>query len=741
MSGVIDLTSDNSDVEENYKRPSKRPKVELCPIVQTVDDDDSDCEIEEIEQAAPQVFNTEDGNDEDADISVTGEAGENIARDYPHLRSRCLLHKFDHSCGESNVQKCDNCYCFVCDKEAKACTSWGDGTRKQVDHCHASPDVQMWKIMRARTLGQEHLQPAGASAMMRPAPSRGVIMPGALAAARMGHWGGPILGVGRPNQGTVKELAEPCADLNLFEIGVLHLPYALRGLNTTPDLKAKLYSTGIEYRGPFSTARMEIQNADPHRLTLDQLVGRSHMLAGPAANSYLKFTAQRPQIPPNITIPVTVVEVDGSARPITYGVEIPRKNCLISIIYAAAAKLLAEKTRALDPRKESLMLVKSCFDKEPVFYNQPDHVMKAKELLSWSCFSQASRGTSALLVYRLPVTCQDASKPWARRDAMKSFMMLHHCVPKEAQPAWALQEGTTVHENFGVPLLLPHPKVGLFKGKKSYTELLETLFMAFRLAKRGAASSSSSAVASLRACIKLRWLPVLQSMWGPTRKGPAFGDPLPSALNGGEYYRATDNRPCMIGVEWQTRSCAEYDLAALSKPVAQPCAWAAQAPSLCSGLGPEGGCDVVGTSCGDSVNLLAVMRRMLESEKTAPTVARIAGSLSQERAPLFEADAAFLDRGRPLGAVWEPPGSRRRPIRGGELGGGIAVQFGVPLGQAGHCEKPLLRYKLDMEETTPGHGMLKVRLYASKVRRRDAMACLKCGCTPPRCAVGTPWHA
>lgn len=48
--------------------------------------------------------------------------------DLPHLRSQCMTHKF----AELNyINKCENCYCYICDVAASACCNW-------TAHCEAS---------------------------------------------------------------------------------------------------------------------------------------------------------------------------------------------------------------------------------------------------------------------------------------------------------------------------------------------------------------------------------------------------------------------------------------------------------------------------------------------------------------------------------------------------------------------------------------------------------------------------
>ena len=58
--------------------------------------------------------------------------------DLPHLRSQCVKHKFEKS---SFVDKCGNCYCYICNILASDCTKWST-------HCEATnegPTKNLWK--------------------------------------------------------------------------------------------------------------------------------------------------------------------------------------------------------------------------------------------------------------------------------------------------------------------------------------------------------------------------------------------------------------------------------------------------------------------------------------------------------------------------------------------------------------------------------------------------------------------
>jgi hypothetical protein len=47
--------------------------------------------------------------------------------DLPHLRSQCMTHKFTDL---NYINKCENCYCYVCDVTANTCSDW-------TAHCEA----------------------------------------------------------------------------------------------------------------------------------------------------------------------------------------------------------------------------------------------------------------------------------------------------------------------------------------------------------------------------------------------------------------------------------------------------------------------------------------------------------------------------------------------------------------------------------------------------------------------------
>ncbi|KAK2637348.1 hypothetical protein Ddye_032140 [Dipteronia dyeriana] len=85
-------------------------------------------------------------NDEDNDdLQVISEIGQVACRDYPHPRHLCIKYPFDKT---PHDNRCELCYCYVCDSTAP-CNFWTEADDDdQEAHCHASEHIGDWKNKR-----------------------------------------------------------------------------------------------------------------------------------------------------------------------------------------------------------------------------------------------------------------------------------------------------------------------------------------------------------------------------------------------------------------------------------------------------------------------------------------------------------------------------------------------------------------------------------------------------------------
>jgi len=188
----IDLTEDDDECEKNLEDVRKRLKssanIKSEGSRRSNNDDDGGgkigsvaslqqqewaSEVEVIEPVAPQIHavaSAQAASTNDDDIVLVGTANESRL---PHMRQHCPDNKFvqdivsssgrQYAIGASkrselqegktgNISHCDLCFCYVCDKPAKECTSWSStGTATYASHCHASDtgvDARTWKNHR-----------------------------------------------------------------------------------------------------------------------------------------------------------------------------------------------------------------------------------------------------------------------------------------------------------------------------------------------------------------------------------------------------------------------------------------------------------------------------------------------------------------------------------------------------------------------------------------------------------------
>ncbi len=86
----------------------------------------------------------EEENDDDDDFVQIVGSNMKAASDMPHQREACSQYPFGWY-GKNpqlilhNISKCNNCYCYVCDINARECREWSE-------HCHATHKEGRWKV-------------------------------------------------------------------------------------------------------------------------------------------------------------------------------------------------------------------------------------------------------------------------------------------------------------------------------------------------------------------------------------------------------------------------------------------------------------------------------------------------------------------------------------------------------------------------------------------------------------------
>ena len=169
MEGIIEIDSDSDDgggkigscaaLEQQARIKKQQETHELS-------------EVEVIPRIAP-VIHPVAASIADEEIELVGTANESRL---PHMRQHCPENKFVadvihmqacfHMTEERTAAKveglqgnpkfCDLCFCYVCDKPASECATWGSITtghvHTQTSHCHASDagsDSSMWRQLRS----------------------------------------------------------------------------------------------------------------------------------------------------------------------------------------------------------------------------------------------------------------------------------------------------------------------------------------------------------------------------------------------------------------------------------------------------------------------------------------------------------------------------------------------------------------------------------------------------------------
>ncbi|CAM9392684.1 unnamed protein product, partial [Laminaria digitata] len=82
------------------------------------------------------------GRTGEEDVEMVGRNGVEL----PHNRFSCPENPFDLAIEGTHMNRCELCFCYVCNRPATDCSKWED-------HCHASdsgPRKCLWKVLRAR---------------------------------------------------------------------------------------------------------------------------------------------------------------------------------------------------------------------------------------------------------------------------------------------------------------------------------------------------------------------------------------------------------------------------------------------------------------------------------------------------------------------------------------------------------------------------------------------------------------
>jgi hypothetical protein len=116
-------------------------------------DDDCCCEISR--PPSPVDASNVGSANEDAELSSEGIAfvGFSRAHALPHQRSNCPIKLFARRTSAKrtvagNSERCDLCFCYVCDVEASKCPQWESSDTKRPAHCNAYFGLSRWDKLR-----------------------------------------------------------------------------------------------------------------------------------------------------------------------------------------------------------------------------------------------------------------------------------------------------------------------------------------------------------------------------------------------------------------------------------------------------------------------------------------------------------------------------------------------------------------------------------------------------------------
>ena len=90
---------------------------------------------------------------DNAELQFIGYTGTDALTDFPHARENCGVHEFKPGI---EIEKCINCYCYVCDFPANQCPEWEN-------HCKATYTSLMWKTQRETTAKSKNITAASSS--------------------------------------------------------------------------------------------------------------------------------------------------------------------------------------------------------------------------------------------------------------------------------------------------------------------------------------------------------------------------------------------------------------------------------------------------------------------------------------------------------------------------------------------------------------------------------------------------
>ena len=151
------LSSSSSSSLSSSKFESDKDVV----LLDEEDDDDDDDDViivtnEQLLESSRKVTNIisnddnnvdEDNDDIDNTVRVLGSIGINALSDFCHLREDCVTVPFGKTNTASSLQHqlyCAQCFCYVCDVKASACTAWNN------NHCFATRRDIKWQRRRSK---------------------------------------------------------------------------------------------------------------------------------------------------------------------------------------------------------------------------------------------------------------------------------------------------------------------------------------------------------------------------------------------------------------------------------------------------------------------------------------------------------------------------------------------------------------------------------------------------------------